>query len=279
MRRGFTLIELLVVVSIIALLIAILLPVLGAARQQAQIMQSATHMRGINQAFMMYAQDYDEVYPGLVNNGSSVDRLPAQINGQFTSPSRQNGEWPSTRYGLILKDDYVSPDYLINPADPASREAWTFGDGLDSAGTVLDWRNFSYAVQQWNDNPENRAYLREQYKLDNLNGQMPIVGDRVIVVVDQDYADPNAYLGVYSSRPGKFQMGVAWGDGHTTLENSAELTTRIGKYTNKRDNIYQRVGVEDDIETSPTPPPGWDVQTKFCYQNNFSHQSPPSEWP
>jgi prepilin-type N-terminal cleavage/methylation domain-containing protein len=279
-RKAFTLIELLVVISIIALLIAILLPVLGAARQQAQIMQNATHMRGINQAFYLYAQEHDEVYPGLVNNGGTVDRLPASINGQFTSPSRQNGEWPSTRFGLILMADYVSPDYLINPADPAKREAWTFGrDGLDSANTRLDWRNFSYAVQEWGNNSGDRAYTREQYKLDNINGQMPIVGDRIIVVQGQDYDDPDAYIGVYSSRPGNFMMGLAWGDGHTTIESSPELTTRYGEYTNRRDNIYQHRVNEIDVETSPMPPSGWDVHTKFCYRNNVSHQSDPSEWP
>ena len=57
---GFTLIELLVVISIIALLIGILLPALGRARQAARQIACGSNARQVVIAYMSYATDYKD---------------------------------------------------------------------------------------------------------------------------------------------------------------------------------------------------------------------------
>lgn len=67
---GFTLIELLVVVSIIALLVSILLPALGKAREQAKQVVCASQLRQIGTVFLLYAQDYEDVLPPSYGSGN-----------------------------------------------------------------------------------------------------------------------------------------------------------------------------------------------------------------
>ncbi len=57
-RRGFTLIELLVVVSVIALLIALLLPAIVGARDAAQSTECLAQLRQIGIVYSVYEEDY-----------------------------------------------------------------------------------------------------------------------------------------------------------------------------------------------------------------------------
>src|SRR5436305_6936433 len=62
-RGGFTLVELLVVIGVIAVLMALLLPVLGRAREQARSVKCASNLRQIYGAIVMYANENRQMLP------------------------------------------------------------------------------------------------------------------------------------------------------------------------------------------------------------------------
>ncbi|MGH7968630.1 MAG: prepilin-type N-terminal cleavage/methylation domain-containing protein [Limisphaerales bacterium] len=73
-REGFTLIELLVVIAIIAILAAMLLPSLTAAKMKATGSYCLSNEKQLTLAFIMYASDNIDVMPPSLNyNGKDMD--------------------------------------------------------------------------------------------------------------------------------------------------------------------------------------------------------------
>jgi prepilin-type N-terminal cleavage/methylation domain-containing protein/prepilin-type processing-associated H-X9-DG protein len=67
-KRGFTLIELLIVISIIALLVALLLPAMGKARQVALRVSCSSNQRQAGVGFNVYLQDHKQWLPIMFEN-------------------------------------------------------------------------------------------------------------------------------------------------------------------------------------------------------------------
>ena len=101
--RGFTLVELLVVISIIALLVAILLPALQTARKVAQGIQCLSNLRQIGIATSVYASDYDAWMPPKISRVVRGDRI----------------RWPE----ILMEGGYVNQSYVLSSAGNAAYRA------------------------------------------------------------------------------------------------------------------------------------------------------------
>ena len=83
--KGFTLIELLVVISVIALLIALLLPALRQAREIAQTTKCLTNTKQFSVAFQLYADEHDGALPSFQQQLGKAHAIVAlgSYMGQF----------------------------------------------------------------------------------------------------------------------------------------------------------------------------------------------------
>lgn len=137
--RGFTLIELLVVISIIALLIGILLPALGAARSNAQWIKCQTNLRSMGQAHAAYGVDYKDYKPPFFKYGNGdEDWVYANSMTKFsTNPTGQ---------GNMVISNYVVFESLLDPADELVDDTWLDRDAWNAANDagssyVYFWRH------------------------------------------------------------------------------------------------------------------------------------------
>lgn len=238
---AFTLIELLVVIAIIALLISILLPSIGAARETARQTQCLSNLRQLSMASMTYAS----ANRGYFCSGPFDNRITR------SRPNREEGLGGIDKTGWIadfIKGDYMVPGKFLCPSSPArysnrlnparlTGATWSQLPPGESLDRLIDEGYNTNYCQSWymsssdmvdirdlSANPEEFRFVVGPMNDRTLAGaasvsKIPLFGDGAVYgndPADQVVYKGQSYMGAKTVTDGPTQnnvpgMGIVWG--------------------------------------------------------------------
>jgi len=144
--KAMTLIELLAVVAILAMLMAILLPSVSQSYELSKRTACASNLRGIGQAFYIYAQDAPNVFPTIAGTYTNTPGMMHLFYPQdrTTAPPTTGIPSPTVDMWSVVRQSYTQPKQFVCPSttdlpDPAAdTTAYYDFSGMD---------NLSYGYQ------------------------------------------------------------------------------------------------------------------------------------
>lgn len=167
LRRGFTLLELIVVVAIIAVLAALLLPAVGAARESSRRALCASRLRQLAIAATSFATANGQYPPGVeqwyFNSTVSHRGIPLFA---YLLPYIENEN-------ILLTWDYQDP---INNANRGAKSNTAVvlpflvcpSDSLARNPIVMASRDWHYALTSYGGNGGSRSYFPPQSTVDGV---------------------------------------------------------------------------------------------------------------
>ena len=142
--RAFTLVELLIVIAIIGVLVGLLMPTVGRARESARRAACLSHLRQVHQSFLLFAEENG----GHVPLGHRAIGNPPRPVKQFNSMVYSGTSKKFCLFGALYKTGGMKrPEIFFCPSneDPQSNfnsESNPWPPGPETTSTTNGWAGY-----------------------------------------------------------------------------------------------------------------------------------------